>query len=551
MSVVVAHYRHGPTRRRRGSRSRSSRCAISFTPSVLVRKGRRDREADRSARQTASACPNTSRPGPCGAAAFCRRVRRRSRKDNTWFMERLPEQSHGGATGFTPPPGVEFHYIPPTTNMGEMMVNGELDATLLYLNRTNLIDRSRADLERRDDIRTLFPDPDAEANRYYTKTGMFPINHTLVVRRSLLEREPWIARSLYDAFARAKARWHEANATATARTVLRDRRPRSGAARRRSRAIRCRTASSPRAANWKRSRATTTNRASPSASSDSKSSSRRARWSYETSRVLGRRARRWPIFPARARRKALDQAPHLGFARQRHRRRAVGPAERDLPKARTRRRGHGDEQRRRDHRGGARRFARNRERQSVGTAVRAHQGRAVRSRGAGVALEYRRSDIGPHRRERLAHPHRPRSQRQDLSVPALGDLYQIAIGAWIDQRGGDSRTVRFLELPHRAAAEAIASGRVDCANIAEPILSDALAKRKGPGHRSRAGCDRQALHRDGLLLRRRLRGKKRRRAGPLPQRLVRSARPTPTRTAARWFRSWRNTAASKRRSSRR
>jgi NitT/TauT family transport system substrate-binding protein len=65
-----------------------------------------------------------------------------------------------------------------------------------------------------------------------------------------------------------------------------------------------------------------------------------------------------------------------------------------------------------------------------------------------------------------------------ISVPALGDLYQIAIGAWIDQRGGDSHTVRFLELPHRAAAEAIASGRVDCANIAEPILSDALQSGK-------------------------------------------------------------------------
>ena len=65
-----------------------------------------------------------------------------------------------------------------------------------------------------------------------------------------------------------------------------------------------------------------------------------------------------------------------------------------------------------------------------------------------------------------------------VSVPALGDLYQIAIGAWIDQRGGDSHSVRFLELPHRAAAEAIASGRVDCANIAEPILSDALLSGK-------------------------------------------------------------------------
>lgn len=127
-------------------------------------------------------------------------------RDNTWYMERSPEQSHGGATGFKPPPGVEFHYIPPSTNMGEMMVNGQLDATLLYINNRNLIDRSKVELDGRGDIRTLFPDPIAEAKRYYTKTGMFPINHTVVVRRSLLEREPWIARSIYDMFVASKAR---------------------------------------------------------------------------------------------------------------------------------------------------------------------------------------------------------------------------------------------------------------------------------------------------------------------------------------------------------
>jgi 4,5-dihydroxyphthalate decarboxylase len=89
--------------------------------------------------------------------------------------------------------------------MGEMMVKGELDATVLYITDRNLIDRSKVDLESRSDIRTLFPDPAAEAKRYYAKTGMYPINHTVVIRRSLLEREPWIARSLYDAFLAAKA----------------------------------------------------------------------------------------------------------------------------------------------------------------------------------------------------------------------------------------------------------------------------------------------------------------------------------------------------------
>jgi len=125
--------------------------------------------------------------------------------DVVWYMERPPEASHGGATGFTPPPGVELHYIPPATNIGQMMVDGELDATLLYLRDPNLIDRSRIDLHARSDIRPLFPNPKAEAKRYYAKTGLFPINHTTVVRRTLLERYPWIAESIYEAFARVKA----------------------------------------------------------------------------------------------------------------------------------------------------------------------------------------------------------------------------------------------------------------------------------------------------------------------------------------------------------
>lgn len=65
-----------------------------------------------------------------------------------------------------------------------------------------------------------------------------------------------------------------------------------------------------------------------------------------------------------------------------------------------------------------------------------------------------------------------------LSVPALGDFFTVANSAWIDENGGDSRAVKFLELPHRAAAEAIAAGRVDAATLAEPILNDAVASGK-------------------------------------------------------------------------
>lgn len=125
-------------------------------------------------------------------------------RDLIWHMERNPEKSHGGVTGFKPPDGVRFSYIPLETNMGEMMVNGELDATLLYMNAGNLIDRSTIDLENHPAIRTLFPDPAAEAQRYFAKTGNFPINHGMVVRRSVYEKYPWVALNVYNMMTQAK-----------------------------------------------------------------------------------------------------------------------------------------------------------------------------------------------------------------------------------------------------------------------------------------------------------------------------------------------------------
>ena len=61
-------------------------------------------------------------------------------------MERPPEMSHGASTGFDPPPGVRLSYISPKTNLGEMLVRGEIDATLIDLSEGNLVDRSRIDL---------------------------------------------------------------------------------------------------------------------------------------------------------------------------------------------------------------------------------------------------------------------------------------------------------------------------------------------------------------------------------------------------------------------
>jgi 4,5-dihydroxyphthalate decarboxylase len=129
-------------------------------------------------------------------------------QDLVWFMERNPERSHGGATGFAPPPGVQLSYIPPASSIGEMLESGELDAALHYLSDHNLVDRSRQNFSASSAVRYLFADRRAEALRYYTATGIFPINHTVVVRTELLAAHPWLALNLFGAFSRAKALIH-------------------------------------------------------------------------------------------------------------------------------------------------------------------------------------------------------------------------------------------------------------------------------------------------------------------------------------------------------
>jgi 4,5-dihydroxyphthalate decarboxylase len=53
-------------------------------------------------------------------------------------------------------------------------------------------------------IRPLFADPLAAETDYLARTGIFPIMHLVVVRRTLVERHPWVVVNLMQAFTRAK-----------------------------------------------------------------------------------------------------------------------------------------------------------------------------------------------------------------------------------------------------------------------------------------------------------------------------------------------------------
>jgi 4,5-dihydroxyphthalate decarboxylase len=122
-------------------------------------------------------------------------------RDLQWWMERVPTHSHRGAVDFPTPPGVTINQVPVEKNLGSMMLSGELQAVVHYIaHNPNLIDRSTIDLWKEPAIKPLFPDPAAECARYYRKTGIFPINHGMVVKREIVERHPWVVLNLLEAF---------------------------------------------------------------------------------------------------------------------------------------------------------------------------------------------------------------------------------------------------------------------------------------------------------------------------------------------------------------
>lgn len=60
------------------------------------------------------------------------------------------------------------------------------------------------------------------------------------------------------------------------------------------------------------------------------------------------------------------------------------------------------------------------------------------------------------------------------SMPGLRDIFQIGIMAWMDQSGGDSATLKFLEIPNVVVPVALQQGRTDTAMLINPSLVSAL-----------------------------------------------------------------------------
>lgn len=90
------------------------------------------------------------------------------------------------------PPSISVTPIGADQTLSQMLADGEIDAICSPSQPSSF--------GKFPQVRHLFEDFVAVEKDYYRRTRIFPIMHTVVIRRELFERHPWIARSLMKAF---------------------------------------------------------------------------------------------------------------------------------------------------------------------------------------------------------------------------------------------------------------------------------------------------------------------------------------------------------------
>jgi NitT/TauT family transport system substrate-binding protein len=73
----------------------------------------------------------------------------------------------------------------------------------------------------------------------------------------------------------------------------------------------------------------------------------------------------------------------------------------------------------------------------------------------------------------------PLQTGRDLNGKLIGtgsvrDLNAVALMSWMDQHGGDSKTIRTVEIPMSATQVALEEGRIEVATLYQPFLANAL-----------------------------------------------------------------------------
>ena len=114
-----------------------------------------------------------------------------------WFQGGLEEPGRYEKVPLTLPEGMRMDAIGPDKTLDAMLVSGEIDALISARTPKSFLG---GDLR----VKRMFPDYRAAEQDYYAKTKVFPIMHVVGIRRELVDKHPWLANAVFDAFCKAK-----------------------------------------------------------------------------------------------------------------------------------------------------------------------------------------------------------------------------------------------------------------------------------------------------------------------------------------------------------
>ena len=102
---------------------------------------------------------------------------------------------------FTPPEEASVEII--EGDLEQLVVEGSIDAFLAPVTK----DEQNPYEERK--LRPIFPDTEIEERKYLKKTGIYPLNHTIVIHNNTLLEHPSLPLTLFNAFCHSKEKFYK------------------------------------------------------------------------------------------------------------------------------------------------------------------------------------------------------------------------------------------------------------------------------------------------------------------------------------------------------
>ena len=118
--------------------------------------------------------------------------------DVTWVRGGYEQPGRVEKISLNLPPDVRVEDAGPDETISGLLASGKLDA-VIGPRAPSCFDRGEPH------VGYLFADPQAAGAAWYRKTRLFPIMHTLGIRRTLADKHPWLPGAVTKAFERSKA----------------------------------------------------------------------------------------------------------------------------------------------------------------------------------------------------------------------------------------------------------------------------------------------------------------------------------------------------------